>query len=236
MKKISKVYLGINILSIIIILYHSVIYQTHGYTALLKVSTSAMFVMLGLINLSYAFISKQKNIKFYMFMSLGLAFACLGDYLILSNFVYGAGSFALGHILFVIAYCFVSKIKKLDLLFSLCLYIGCLIFLLGCPLLNFDDNVFKIVCIIYALIISLMVGKALGNYINNKNYATLTIVLSSVVFFFSDLMLVLGWFVKDIEWADNVCLGTYFPALTFLAFSMLLMSFVNDKKEVKLWK
>ena len=184
----------------------------------------------------YAFISKQKNIKFYMFMSLGLAFACLGDYLILSNFVYGAGSFALGHILFVIAYCFVSKIKKLDLLFSLCLYIGCLIFLLGCPLLNFDDNVFKIVCIIYALIISLMVGKALGNYINNKNYATLTIVLSSVVFFFSDLMLVLGWFVKDIEWADNVCLGTYFPALTFLAFSMLLMSFVNDKKEVKLWK
>ena len=236
MKKISKVYLGINILSIIIILYHSVIYQTHGYTALLKVSTSAMFVMLGLINLSYAFISKQKNIKFYMFMSLGLAFACLGDYLILSNFVYGAGSFALGHILFVIAYCFVSKIKKLDLLFSLCLYIGCLVFLLGCPLLNFDNNVFKIVCIIYALIISLMVGKALGNFINNKNYATLTIVLSSVVFFFSDLMLVLGWFVKDIEWADNVCLGTYYPALTFLAFSMLLMSFVNDKKEVKLWK
>ena len=51
MKKISKVYLGINILSIIIILYHSVIYQTHGYTALLKVSTSAMFVVLGLINL-----------------------------------------------------------------------------------------------------------------------------------------------------------------------------------------
>ena len=236
MKKISKVYLGINILSIIIILYHSVLYQTHGYTALLKVSTSAMFVMLGLINLSYAFISKQKNIKFYMFMSLGLAFACLGDYLILSNFVYGAGSFALGHILFVIAYCFVSKIKKLDLLFSLCLYIGCLIFLLGCPLLNFDNNVFKIVCIIYALIISLMVGKALGNFINNKNYATLTIVLSSVVFFFSDLMLVLGWFVKDIEWADNVCLGTYFPALTFLAFSMLLMSFVNEKKEVELCK
>ena len=229
MKKISKVYLGINILSIIIIIYHSVIYQTHGYTALLKVSTSAMFVMLGLINLSYAFISKQKNIKFYVFMSLGLAFACLGDYLILSNFVYGAGSFALGHILFVIAYCFVSKIKKLDLLFSLCLYIGCLIFLLGCPLLNFDNNLFKIVCIIYALIISLMVGKALGNFINNKNYATLTIVLSSVVFFFSDLMLVLGWFVKNIEWADNVCLGTYFPALTFLAFSMLLMSFCKKR-------
>ena len=42
-------------------------------------------------------------------------------------------------------------------------------------------------------------------------------------------MLVLGWFVKNIEWADNVCLGTYFPALTFLAFSMLLMSFCKKR-------
>lgn len=184
MNKLSKIFLGINILSIIIILYHSVIYQTHGYTGVLKVSTSAMFVVLGLINLCYAFISKQKNIKFYVFMSLGLAFACLGDYLILSNFVFGAGSFALGHVLFVIAYCFISKLNKLDLLFSICLYTGCLIFLIGCPLLNFENNVFKIVCIIYALIISLMVGKALGNFIKNKNYALLTIVLSSIVFSF----------------------------------------------------
>ena len=81
-----------------------------------------------------------------------------------------------------------------------------------------------------------MVGKAIGNVINDKNIATITITFASILFLFSDLMLVLGWFVKSIKWADNVCLGTYFPALTFLAFSMLLMSFVNDKKEVKLWK
>ena len=49
-------------------------------------------------------------------------------------------------------------------------------------------------------------------------------------------MLVLGWFVKDIKWADKVCLGTYYPALTFLAFSMFLMCFLNNKKEVNLWK
>ena len=140
MKKISKLYLGINILSIIIILYHSILYQTNGYTMELKVSTSAMFVILGLINFSYALINKQKNIMFYLCMSLGLFFACLGDYLILFNFIFGAASFALGHILFVVAYCFISKIKKLDLLLSACLYAGCLIFLLACPLLKFDNN------------------------------------------------------------------------------------------------
>ena len=43
-------------------------------------------------------------------------------------------------------------------------------------------------------------------------------------------MLVLGWFVKDIEWADNVCLGTYFPALIFLAFSMLLMGLIDKAR------
>ena len=49
-------------------------------------------------------------------------------------------------------------------------------------------------------------------------------------------MLVFGWFVDGIKWASKVCLGTYYPALTFLAFSMLLMSLVNNNSEVKLCK
>lgn len=42
-------------------------------------------------------------------------------------------------------------------------------------------------------------------------------------------MLVFGWFIDDIKWANKVCLGTYYPALTFLAFSMLLMSLVKKR-------
>ena len=77
-----------------------------------------------------------------------------------------------------------------------------------------------------------MVGKAIGNLVQDRNAATVTIAVSSMLFFFSDLMLVLRWFVKSIEWADNVCLATYYPALSLLAFSMLLKTFnktTNDK-------
>ena len=231
MNKAIKIMFGFNILSIIIIFYHNYIYQSTGYRMELKVTCSAMFAVLGLINLLFSIITKQSNLKFYICMSLGLILACLGDYLILFDFIKGAASFALGHVCFVVAYCFLNKIKKWEILISSGLFIGCLIFLLSFPHLTFDNPLFQIVCVLYALIISLMVGKAVGNLIQDRNIATITIAISSLLFFFSDLMLVLGWFVKSIKWADKVCLGTYYPALTFLAFSMLLMSFVNNKKE-----
>ena len=74
-----------------------------------------------------------------------------------------------------------------------------------------------------------MVGKSLGNLIRNRNIATKMIGFASVLFFISDLMLVLGWFVKTIEWADKACFATYYPALSFLAFAMLLTS-INECK------
>lgn len=227
----KKIMLGINIFSIIIIFYHNYIYQSTGYKMELKVTCSAMFAVLGLINLLFSIITKQSNIKYYICMSLGLILACLGDYLILFNFIKGAVSFALGHICFIIAYCFLKKINKWDLLISSVIFVGCLIFLLFHPLLKFDNPLFQIVCIIYSLIISLMVGKAVGNLIQDRNIATITIALSSLLFFFSDLMLVLGWFVKTIEWADDVCLATYYPALSLLAFSMLLIYLIKTKNE-----
>ena len=232
MNKYHKIMLIINILSIGIIFYHNYIYQSTGYKMELKITCSVMFAALGLINLLFSIITKQSNLKFYILMNIGLILACFGDYLILFDFIKGAASFALGHVSFVVAYCFLKKIKKWNLIVSIGLFIGCLILLLCCPLLTFDNTVFQIVCIIYALIISLMVGKAIGNLVQDRNAATVTIAVSSMLFFFSDLMLVLGWFVKSIEWADNVCLATYYPALSLLAFSMLLKTFnktTNDK-------
>ena len=69
-----------------------------------------------------------------------------------------------------------------------------------------------------------------GDYVTNatlaeKRYITqndLTIAIASLMFFLSDLMLVLAWFIKGIPWADNVCMGLYYPALCFLALSMFL--------------
>ncbi len=220
MKK--KIILALNIIIISAILVLNYFYQSNGFDFTLKCICSGSFALLGIINLCYAFSEKQKNKKFYIAMTLGLVLAFLGDVLIGYDFVVGAATFALGHIFFVGAYCFMAKLGKTDLAVGALFFLGALAFLLFCPLLNFDNPIFKYVCIVYALIISLMLGKAIGNFLKEKNALTGTIAVASALFFFSDLMLVFDQFIGLWSWTSNACMGTYYPALCLLALSMFL--------------
>lgn len=222
MKKTQKLMLTLNVCVITLICILNYFYQSNGFDFTLKCVCSGLFAALGVANLVYARKTKETHGKFYIFMALGLVFAFLGDYLIGYDFIVGAATFALGHVFFVIAYCFLQKMQKLDLTVSGALFACCLIFLLFCPLLSFDVPVFRIVCIVYALIISTMLGKAIGNFVREKNTFTGTIAAASALFFFSDLMLVFDWFIGLWSWTDHACMGTYYPALCLLAFSMIL--------------
>lgn len=162
-------------------------------------------------------------------MSAGLILAFLGDVLIGYDFIVGAATFALGHVCFVVAYCFMQRMQRLDFIISGSLFLGCLIFLLFCPLLTFDVAIFRVVCIIYALIISMMLGKAVGNFVREKTLVNGTIAVASVLFFFSDLMLVFDWFIGLWSWTDHACMGTYYPALCFLALAMCIKSIKNNR-------
>ena len=222
MKKTQKLMLTLNVCVSTLICILNYFYQSNGFDFTLKCVCSGLFAALGVANLVYARKTKETHRKFYIFMALGLVFAFLGDYLIGYDFIVGAATFALGHVFFVIAYCFLQKMQKLDLTVSGALFACCLIFLLFCPLLSFDVPVFRIVCIVYALIISTMLGKAIGNFVREKNTFTGTIAAASALFFFSDLMLVFDWFIGLWSWTDHACMGTYYPALCLLAFSMIL--------------
>ena len=222
MKKTQKLMLTLNVCVITLICILNYFYQSNGFDFTLKCVCSGLFAALGVANLVYARKTKETHGKFYIFMALGLVFAFLGDYLIGYDFIVGAATFALGHVFFVIAYCFLQKMQKLDLIVSGALFACCLIFLLFCPLLNFDVPVFRVVCVIYALIISTMLGKAIGNCVHDKNAVTGTIAAASALFFFSDLMLVFDWFIGLWSWTDHACMGTYYPALCLLALSMIL--------------
>ena len=222
MKNSQKVMLGINGLVIATILVLNYFYQSNGFDFTLKCTCSGLFALLGLINLGYALKTKQSKPAFYVAMAAGLIPAFLGDYLIGYDFIVGAGTFALGHVCFVVAYCFLQKMQWLDYAVSGALFLGCLIFLLFCPLLTFDVAIFRVVCIVYALIISTMLGKAVGNLIRRKHAVTATIAVASALFFFSDLMLVFDWFIGLWRWTDHACMGTYYPALCFLAVAMCL--------------
>ena len=218
----NKIMLAVNVIIISAIFVMNYFYQSNGFDFTLKCVCSGSFALLGLLNLGHAIAAKQSGKRFYVWMSLGLILAFLGDVLIGYDFIVGAATFALGHVCFVVAYCVLQKPRKLDCVISGILFLGCLIFLLFCPLLSFEVAVFRIVCIVYALIICTMLGKALGNFLREKNLVNGTIAGASFLFFFSDLMLVFDWFIGLWRWTDHACMGTYYPALCFLALAMCL--------------
>lgn len=230
MKTSHKIMLTVNLLVIATILVLNYFYQSNGFDFTLKCICSGLFATLGLANLGYALATRVGNTKFYVGMAAGLVFAFLGDYLIGYDFIVGAATFALGHVCFVIAYCLMQRMKALDYIISGGLFLGCAVFLVFCPLLTFDPPMFRFVCIAYALIISTMLGKAVGNFVRERNLVTGTISVASGLFFFSDLMLVFDWFIGLWSWTDHACMGTYYPALCGLALSMFLSAWMENKR------
>jgi len=225
----NKIMLTVNAVIISAICILNYFYQRNGFDYLLKCLCSGSFALLGIINLSYALIAKQSNIKFYVGMFAGLLLAFLGDVLIDCGFIIGTTSFAIGHICFLKSYCFLEKFSIRDLIPSGILFFGTLIFLLFCPLLTFEVSFFKYVCIAYALIISFMVGKAISNFIKEQNALTINIVIASILFFISDLMLVFGWFIGRWNWTGYACMGTYYPALCLLGFAMYIKTTIKKR-------
>ena len=202
------------------------LYMTEG-GLLLKGLASGCFALMGLINLIYALIRKEKNKGFYIFISAGLMLSMLGDIALNVDFVAGAALFALGHICYFIGQTFLMKIKWQDLTAAGIIIAGAGAFLLFHPLLAFPEPFMKWVCFAYALIISLMVGKAIGNLIRKPCAVTVLYGVGSVLFFFSDLMLVFDWFIGIIKNAGELCMATYFPAQCLLAYGM----YQNTKKK-----
>lgn len=215
----KKTFLILNIILALLVASSDVCYIVYG-GLWLKSITSAGFVLIGLVNLIYAIKAKSNYLNFSITMLVGLVFAMAGDVVLNLHFIGGAVLFAIGHVIFFVAYSFISKFKWLDLILGVCLFIPSLIVLLVVPSFDFGGTLMQIVCIIYALIICLMVGKALSNFITTKNLGNLIILIGSILFFFSDLMLVFDVFSSASAICGILCLATYYPAEILLGYSI----------------
>ena len=147
----------------------------------------------------------------------------LGDILLIDYFVVGAILFGTGHVFFFLSFCMISGFSIRDLI------IGAIIFVLAFLLIefysNFDFGGMKILVIIYALIISLMLGKALSNMFCKNNLLIYSVILLGAgLFFISDLMLMFYLFAGRAVVFDIICLATYYPAEFILALSIYLVS------------
>ena len=213
----KKIFLTLNIILLAALLGCTYVYMEITGKLVMKGVTAGCFVALGLTNLVYAICTKPRKPTFPIVLALGLCFAMAGDLLLGWNFIIGAGLFAVGHILYAAAMYTRQRFARLDAAMSLLFFLIAMLILTFGPGMSFPDALMRIVCYVYAVIISCMAGKAVSGFLREKTPTTTLLALGSVLFFFSDVMLVLSWFAGAGRWADVCCLCTYFPGQGLLA-------------------
>lgn len=215
----KKIFFAASLILIVLIIIGDIFYVING-ELWLKSITSAGFVLLGATCLTQTLMNKDENKKFPSIMIVGLFFAMLGDIILNIQFISGAALFAIGHVFYFVSYCFVMKFKWTDLIYGVIIFVASCLFITLAPIFDFEGVLMEVVCVIYALIISLMVGKSISNIVQIKDVRNIFIVVGSPFFFFSDLMLLLNKFADLGRVVSVLCLATYYPAQCVLALSI----------------
>lgn len=185
-----------------------------------KIPASFCFLLLGILNTRYALSRTASGRGFVTFLMAGLFFGFGADIVLELHFLGGAGLFALGHICYIAAFfCLLSK-KSGDCLCCACIVVPALALVLFLPVLDFGSDFMQGVVLIYALIISVMTGKAIANHRRSPSVLTKTLLIGSVLFFFSDFMLLFAFFTDIGRIANILCLLTYYPGQAILASSI----------------
>lgn len=227
----KKLFGQLNVVCGVLVLCGLVWYLNHG-SSLMKAITCATFVLLSGVNFAYA-MSTGRGKKYASVMFAGAVFGWQGDVMLGINFILGAGLFAVGHILYAAAFYSIERMKKLDIVLTGAILVGTAALILLYPKFDFGGALMQGVCLVYGLIISCMVGKAVSGGIREKTPPMIVMAVGSVLFYFSDLMLVLRWFADAPRLAGDLCMITYFPAQGLLAASVYFHTNLPYHKEKK---
>ena len=204
-----------------------------GYgNAVFKGFTSFWFVLLGGVNLTYAVKSRINNIKPVVFIFSGLFLGMIADILLAVVFEYGVIFFALGHIMYLVGFYMIEKPHRSDLMISLPLSVVSVIVVIGNPFINVGDPLLEKGLMVYAVIISFMAGKSVSNFLAQQTLSRLLIAVSSTMFLFSDVMLMLYLFGTPSRFAWVLCIYVYWPAQTLLAHGLLHYATENTRSRV----
>lgn len=226
MKEKNKKYFFItNIILFVCAIICLIFYDIFG-SLWLKGFTSSWFVILGLVNLIYAKKMKTEHFRFLLLIETGLIFGMCADILLGVWFIGGILSFALGHIMYVIAFYTLEKFSKKDVLFILPIAVISMYIVAGTPYIQIDDPLLKKLLLGYAVIIACMLGKAISNVFENKSLSRKLMLIGCTMFWFSDIVLAFDMFGESSRLTWILCSYVYWPAQCILAFS--LFHFVND--------
>ena len=225
-----KLYLTLNIILAAICYFGNYLYLTQG-GILLKSFASACFAMVGIVNLIFALTGnlKGKVLRFPITMAIGLIMGMLGDIFINYNFVAGAATFGLAHVFFLCGYFFIMPFSRRDIITTAIFFVPSVIFLMTSPALSFSVPAFKYVCLVYGFVLCSMAGKTLSMFTRKRNTVTTILLIGSFLFFFSDFMLLLNWFMGLGRTAALLCMSTYYPAECLLGHAVFAYVLKNSE-------
>lgn len=137
------------------------------------------------------------NTNFFVLMLFGLLFSLCGDvFLALNVFIFGVASFGIGHIMYSIGYCRMTKISLKDIFIFIAILMPTLITI---SFGKFEFNGMEIPVTLYAVIISFMVSKSLSmlKFYSSSKKSVLLMITGSVLFLFSDWILLFFYFTPN---------------------------------------
>lgn len=209
-----------NIILSIVILFGGISYSIL-HSIPVKAFASAAFVALGLVNFVFALKNGSKNRAFTVVMFIGMVVAMIADIVLEIYFMTGAIIFAISHVFNYASYCTLAPIRWRDMIPGGIIFVFSCAIILLVPIFDFGGNVMQIVCLVYALIISLMLGKSISNYNREKCLLNLLLLIGSALYFFSDMMLLFSHFSDVPDFVGTLCVISYYIAQIFLAHSIL---------------
>lgn len=133
-----------------------------------KFTASVAFMIAATVNLIYVFKCVPSAKRPAVILTAGVFFAMSADIAIELNFIMGAALFAIGHICYIVSYSLMRKFRPTDLIPAAVFFVPCSLFMVLFPGFDYGGVAMEVLCIIYAVIISVMAGKAVMNFIRKK--------------------------------------------------------------------
>jgi len=193
----------------------------------LKGVTSSWFVLLGGLNLWAA--RKQQPLRFFILAETGLLCGMIADVLLGIAFFAGVVAFALGHILYLAAFCSLERFCLRDVKISIPLILISIFLVFGTPWITVEDPVLRKLLLGYAVIISLMLGKSVSNLICRPDLFRWLLFIGSALFWFSDLVLAVDMFGQSSRLTWIFCSYCYWPAQNLIAHALFYADFTQTK-------
>ncbi|NKI31385.1 lysoplasmalogenase [Croceivirga thetidis] len=144
-----------------------------------------------------------------------LCFCLLGDILLLDEdyFVFGLGSFLIGHLLFARGFIKLGGYQNNGIALIVLLIIGIALYTWLYP----DLGPLKYPVAAYVLVILFMAWQGISLYLKNNTIAYALIAMGVVLFMFSDSMIAVNKFKAPFALSGVVILSTYWLAIALIA-------------------